>query len=585
MDRFSAPVQKDTGGSEIDFWFNQCYINNTSWTGDNLVQVVSKNGKLEKIPRKDVAILFNNYKVHRTGNTDITSYYSNVGSNGVTATPVGLVSGSDCFVAAFEPSRQNNHELTKKRKNWRPWLVQPVPIFTNNDELQFIRSQNVMQQNARVWVSSGANDIDMRDEHVANMLVSQQSSLIYRYSKRILQEVLELDEKSGLTMVREMMVPLLLHMESTVSYINISNETKMPIKGLCYADYAVDTLQRSISSYLTGYQLSKENWMRVVELSLRRTFKKQGYTADLTKIVFPGMVSTFNFYDLAVGYLKKELTQDQVTEQYYQRLKKIRADIDSFAGTDEDDVRANVFWQIMRNRLTRLDVTQEQFRKMYNWSHVPTNYLKEMPLVEFGLVKPIVTDFTYQTEELKQKNRVMYNTARVSLEADNKIQVVGKSPPDWTGIALETDGVYTISCDVIGDADSRKSHDWGLKYALNFTTGKEVLPINKALVTDHGLVYKKGSREEINQDSINLNKPFEVLIDNKHGWVYQNGRIFASMELKRSKLLLPFKNLILHIEYSPLPFNVDVKLVGLKRIINSDKIKYRPPKHLNFVPF
>ena len=125
MEKYTTPVKQDLGSAEINEWYKLTYVNNPSWFGGQLVTVIGKDGKKTQIPRKDVALLFSEFKMKREGNTDITSYYGDVGGNAVVSKFVGLVSGNDTFVPAFSDvtADKKKHILTSKRVGWIPWIV------------------------------------------------------------------------------------------------------------------------------------------------------------------------------------------------------------------------------------------------------------------------------------------------------------------------------------------------------------------------------------------------------------------------------------------------------------------------------
>lgn len=585
MEKFSAPVKHDEGGSEVGEWFNTTYRDNPLWGGEGTVNVVKTDGKTRhRIPRSDVAILFKELTIRRTGNTDITSYYSNVGSNSVAATPVGLVGGHETYIPAFSHIKADmqTHELTKGRKDWKPWVVQPVPIFKGGDELQMLRTKMVMQQNARIWVSGGANNIDMTDDHVANMLISQQSSLMHHYTKLIIEKCL--DHKEGLAYAREMVKQIYLHYESVRSYLNLYPETKRPIEGLCKADFVNDVLQRGISAYILDYSLTKENKLRLLEWSLKRVFKHHGYTGEHEKETLPGVHAVFNFPQL----ISRSKDHKELTTLWFNQLVNIRSRVKKLKKdpTAEGLYRALVFYEIVRSFFERkvevdgetvveTDLPFDKFHELFKWCHDADNYRNDADLVEMKLVKPVKVEFEYSIKSLKIKSRALYNSAQVQKKTDAVLSVMGKSPTDWTGINLLTDGIYTVKTEILGDALKRGSMQYGTQYALSFTTGNEVLPVRKELYGDDGISYEKGSRVMIRRNGLDLQQTFYIIIDVGGYWVYQGNEVKFCGVCERKPLLLAFRRLNLTINYQPIPSAVDIPMDDKynKRLISMSKRK------------
>lgn len=578
MEKYTTPVKKDNNGSPINVWFKAAYLNNSSWTNDEQIQVVDTQGNAKKIPRKDVAILFRDLTVERTGNTDITSYYGNVGGNAVNATYVALVSGSETYVSAFsgDTNEKKQHILTSSRKGWTPWIVQPVPLLVSDEDQNF-RTQTVWQQNARTWVSGGQVDIDMNDQHVANMLVCQQASLLYSNYKILLTQYVKkklFDQQR----LEELFYPLILHLESTQSYLNIFDGTRKPIEALCHADFSTDVLHREIAGYVTNFTFTKLNMCRSLELLIRRIFKNHGYDINLSKELLAGVYSTLTFPPLIRQLIKKEITYQQMILNLYDNLISIQNEINNITDTlgQKEKNKRLLFALVKKSQLSNL-ISFDDFSSIYDWVYIKENYLLDVPLYDLKiLVKPKL-EFEYETKDLTIKGNKLLNQTQLNQnEETNTVDLIAKSPADWSAVMFKSNGIYNFKAQIIGDAYPRRSgHNWCLICGINFTSGRDVLPTKREMFYDSGDYWvKNDSTQRVFSNKLNLNKSFQLKIYDKDYYVYQKNKIYFQGKNTKGNVLLCFKNIKLTLtNYEKI--NEDIKVKLTKKIINMFPDEYK----------
>jgi hypothetical protein len=578
MEKYTTPVKKDNGGSPINVWFKAAYLNNESWTNDEEIQVIDCKGNAKKIPRKDVAILFRDLAIERLGNTDITSYYGNVGGNAVNATYVALVSGTETYVSAFSSDINEKHEhiLTRGRKQWIPWVVQPVPLLISNEE-QNVRTQTVWQQNARTWVSGGHVDIDMNDHHVANMLVCQQASLLTNNYKTLLMQYVKkkmFDQKK----IEELFYPLLLHLESTQSYLNIFDRTKKPIEALCYADFSTDVLHREIAGYLTNFTFTKLNMCRSLELLIRRIFKHHGYDINMRKESLHGVCATLTFPPLIRQLIKKEITYQEMILNLYNNLISIHEEVNKIVDTlsQKEKNKQLLFAMIKKSQLNNL-ISFDDLSNIYDWIYIKENYLLDVPLYDLKILTEPKLDYEYEITDLTIKGNKLLNKIQMSQDTNtNSVDLIAKSPADWSAIIFKSNGIYNFTAHIIGDAYPRRSgHDWCLMCGINFTTGREILPVKKEMFYDSGDYWvKNDSTQRVFSNKLDLNKQFQLKINDKDYYVYQNDQIYFHGTAPKKNVLVCFKNIKLTLtNYEKINDNITIKFT--KKILNMFPDEYK----------
>ena len=176
-------------------------------------------------------------------------------------------------------------------------------------------------------------------------------------------------------------------------------------------------------------------------------------------------------------------------------------------GLNQKESNKQMLYSLIKKSQLENLITFEDFDKIYEWVHVKENYLVDVPLYDLNIINKPLVDFEYDIKGLIIKGNNLLNQVQIDInEEDNKINLIAKSPADWSAIMLKTNGTYTFNAQIIGDAYPRQAgHNWCLTYGINFTTGKEVLPIKREMFCDSGEYWiKNDSTKRIFSNKLDL---------------------------------------------------------------------------------
>jgi len=549
MDKFTKPTQVANGGIDANEWFNGYYVQNGGLTGTDKIKVTKSDGYVSDHALSDAAIVFKDFVTHRTGSSDYNFYdictFGTVGSNSVMAKPLALVSCTETWIPGFLSSKSKDHALTKNRGS-QMYLVHPVPMFKkemSDDDL--LRSRCLLEQCARFWVSAGSNNIDMDLQHVSNMYVCQQSSIVYHMIEDMLKgEKFNDPSKNPFYM-------LYYHAKSMMSFMEIFPEIAKPIKALNETEFSCDVLQRLVSCAITGYKLNLDDYIRMIELSLKRSFKRHSGERKFTVDHAPGLTALILF-----GSYHRKIFHDQTpldvqykqfTDDFNQVFGKIRA-----RTTGVDDVTdSNLIF--IEELLNRSDIagklTMEQVKNLYkfcmNWNN---------RLIDFNIddiIKPPEVKFSYDNKNIKIRSHPLLNRCRL-VSNGKALSLIGKDPTGWSGIQFKSNGTYKFNPVILGYAtegknNTRKDH---MTAVIQFTTGNNILPIKRYLISSAGEILVKADKKIYNyKQHLDLTKPFTLTIERNEFTVEQDNKIFSVSSTKNSIVLMAFKYVKLELEY------------------------------------
>jgi hypothetical protein len=551
MDKFTKPTQVANGGIDANEWFNGYYVQNGGLTGNGeTVKVTRKDGSLSDLDVADAAIIFKDFVMHRTGSADYNFYdictFGTVGSNSVMARPMALVSCSETWIPGFLNNKSAEHALTRGRGS-QMYLVHPISLFKkgmSDDDL--LRSRCLLEQCARFWVSAGSNNIDMDLQHVSNMYVCQQSSIVYHMFDDMLKGIPFSDPSKNLFYM------LYYHARSMTSFMEIFSDIIKPIKALNEAEFSCDVLQRLVSCAITGYKLNLDDYIRMIELSLKRSFKRHSGERKFTVDHAPGLTALllFGSYHRKIFHDQQtplEVQFKQFTDDFNDVFSKIKA-----RSTGIDDVTDSnlIFIEELLNRSEIAGkLTIEQVKNLYkfcmNWNN---------RLIDFNIddiIKSPEVKFSYDNKNIKIRSHPLINRCRLIMNG-NSLSLIGKDPTTWSGIQFKSNGVYKFNPTILGYAtegknNTRKDH---MTAVIQFTTGNNILPIKKYLISSAGEILVKADKKIYNyKQHLDLTKPFTLTIERNEFTVEQDNKIFSVSSTKNSIVLMAFKYIKLELCY------------------------------------
>lgn len=571
MDKFTKPTQVSTGGIDANEWFKGYYIENKGLVGDQKIMVTKADGSISDIELSDLAIVFKDLVMHRTGSSDYNFYdictFGTVGSNSVMATPLALVSCSQTWIPGFLNNKKNDHVLTKNR-NSQMYFTQPVSLFNKNmTEEDLLRSMCLLEQCARFWVSGGSNNIDMDLQHVSNMYVCQQSSIIYH----MFESILKGDKFNDPS--KNMFYMLYFHSKSMMSFINLFPKILKPIKALNEAEFNCDVLQRVVSCAITNYNLNLEDYIRMIELSLKRSFKRHSGERKFTVDYAPGLTALIFFRKYHRKIFDTEISMESQFNEFITDFNNIFDIIIDKTKNIDDVSDSNLIFieELINHSDIAGKLTSEQIKNLYkfcmNWNN---------RLIDFNIddiIKPPKVNFSYDNETIKIRSHPLLNKCKL-VKNDNLLSFIGKDPSTWTGIMLKSNGIYKFTPNILGYAsegknNTRKEH---MTAVIQFTTGNNILPVKRHLISSAGEMLVKDDKKIYNyKQNLNLKKSFTLTIEKNEFTIEQDNKIFSVASTKNSCVLLAFKYLKLNIEYENTDlFEFDKRAVNrLVRQINA----------------
>ena len=571
MDKFTKPVKNVYGGINSLEWYNIYIRSNENLKGKQLIKIVDKNGDFKMIKQKDVAIIFKNFLIHREGTNEYNYYdictFGSIGSNSVTAEPFELVSLKEAWLPCITNSQKKNHFLTKNRNG--VYLCQPLCLFDeNSDDTNIIKSRVLIEQCSRFWLSAGNNNIDMDLQHTSNMYISQQSSIVYDMFNKLLSKKI-LDDYGE---IKKYLYILKLHFDSFKSFANLFPEILKPIQALSDSEYTCDVLQKMVASTILNQRLETDQYIRLLELALKRFFKRFSNQEFFTKQHIPGITVILIFTPI---YKKIIHNNDDILKTCETISILINHFMDSvpeeilkrgFDINDPDDVNKIYIYECIKKSELRNDLDFNQVSKLYDFCKEEKNRLEEFDLET--ILPKFETEFSFNTENIKIRAHKLLNKCKIRYNKDpNSFVLIAKNPADWTGIILESPGRYILKPSIVGYAtqginNTRKEH---MIAVVSFTTGNNILPTNKYQITSSGEIMINSDRSIYNYLRIlDLTKQFEIELDGKNYTVFQDNKIFCKNTYTRRKFLMGFKFLKFTLEYKNDCMNINKR--SLKRI-------------------
>jgi hypothetical protein len=231
---------------------------------------------------------------------------------------------------------------------------------------------------------------------------------------------------------------------------------------------------------------------------------------------------------------------------------------------------------IKKSQLNNL-ISFDDLSNIYDWIYIKENYLLDVPLYDLKILTEPKLDYEYEITDLTIKGNKLLNKIQMSQDTNtNSVDLIAKSPADWSAIIFKSNGIYNFTAHIIGDAYPRRSgHDWCLMCGINFTTGREILPVKKEMFYDSGDYWvKNDSTQRVFSNKLDLNKQFQLKINDKDYYVYQNDQIYFHGTAPKKNVLVCFKNIKLTLtNYEKINDNITIKFT--KKILNMFPDEYK----------
>jgi hypothetical protein len=549
-EQFSSRTVKNPGGLNPEEW-RKLNITGGAMTGDKMVKVKLADGTDGEIKIKDAAIVFKDLKIMREEDTS-----NRGGAPFVMGTPLpDLVSLEEAYKAW---ASEGEHKYIQTNK------IGIVPLGYPTSA----QDQIVFQQSARIWVSCGANDINMHDHHVGNMLMSTIQSICWLLTNEISQKAQHVWFDN-----------LVLLVDVTNKYFKKFPESFKIVEPLRDADMARDMMARSIAFIFFEEKWSSDDLLRILEVILKR-YAKHTTEQNFIKNPINGAIAC-----LSVVPLLRDIIHGVMDP-----LDAVKLLNDRTLGLVEymcDHVKTNDIAKFNKRFLHKLitnsdlkKVSLSQVEKLYDFCMNQENYANFAPFTEWGLCKDDEIPFdVIKTGFFVTGRKTMAQTK--CREQDGKLFFIPATPADWSAFAIKDPGTYRLKPIIIGAATAGIGNTFGQVNVANmrFTQGLDILPKGREGMSSTGTLCRKKWNKWIYEDTkktLDLSKDIVININSqKEFTIKQQTNLFYSGTLKDDPLLVAYKFLKFIVSFKPekKPVKIEVRAAKVEKKKDADSYK------------
>ena len=421
--QFHNGARHDTSGSGIHAWIAE-YYDKSGFQGDDEVSVLSMSGELVKMPRSKCCIVFREFEGHERG--------------GWRATPVGLFVMRDAMVAAFTGGNTYIKALD---------VCIPLgdPDYTNGKTL------DVLRQCARQWVSGSRNDIALDLTHVPTMLFSAIQCVTYRMK--------------GMPILMPAFAGLLRSL--TLGCQRLPVFAKIASTLATAGNGIGDMTQRAISRKLTvpPTPFDRESQLNDLCTMLRRHSKKNKGEDNVEAA--PGIVGIFLLVEAEAQRIVDTVLEPLDSRRVEAGRARFTARCDALRAETgaEGPLRALVSMMDMCGT----PLSETSAKALLDWMRTTGRNPKASPPLEaMGLIPPKAKIEWLMTEEYRVvKNDAHAKMATIVPLTELKATAKLQSIPDWGGVQLLQEGVYTVTPRVQGLSEAGVGNTKGAAQTAN----------------------------------------------------------------------------------------------------------------------
>lgn len=427
-----------------------------------------------------------------------------------------------------------------------------TPDFSNP------KTQVVLQQAARQWVSGGKNTADMSDEHIIPMYYA------------VLQQLVFLAGNATTVVEQARWFPALVALTRAFAAFHAAYEPARRVtEALVVTPGADDMLQKALAEGV--FHASAEGaWsvasqLDLLAIAIRRNIRHGAMRPGMA----PGPFAIFTLVPL----LRDVVTQtpppsaEVITERFNAQATQLLSsfledDAAARAGLDADgwthvsrtaasaEHNYRVRTLVSLTRLMGKPLTGEQADKLL--THCATTDMSDEPKwVEWGVLPAppaLKTDVASQRYAVGGRPGATYRAKIVPVDEEN-FRVFSFKGVEWTGLTFKTPGTYIIHTHDLGIATTGRGDTRGRALTANWrvTAGTDVLPRQREgyslageqhTRTPHGSWYYKACAP------LTITTPVLVIVTATSVRVQQAGRLFFTMSKGGSEpVMFAFKNL------------------------------------------
>lgn len=532
--QFGRAAHYQGGGIHYKEWCSK-FLTTEYLKGEDLVEVITKDGVLKEIPRKNVGVLFKDFKTLGTSIASVPLMQDG---------EVVYFDLLDLYASLYE--KETVHPLFKKE------FANSTAIFPLGIP-EKIKNNTPYMQAGRFYRSKGANNVNMSDDNVAISLFNAFSSTVYQ----MVNAKTETEMKSLFGLVVKLVEVMDVFNKNNVTFHGI-------IKQLRNTMASQDMLQYSLSFVFGKKMMTHRMLINMLYVVVKRTYKHFpnlfAKKDDLHPIV--GIVATMIVAPLIRKFIAKEVSDTEMFALYYgdfsllrEKIKEVKTDDESkFFNADVEVVQclANICG-LPENNAGYQKLVDHASRNKLSFSPPPSDF--------FGIVPEIVSTLEVSCKDIfldNGKNSTLRLPDVVFDQKDEKtVKVTSVSTTQWSGIKFKKNGVYGIKVKNLGISKSAEGHTFGQEFVANmrFTFGDYVLPKDREGYAVSGMHFTKGSY--VTKTPISTKEKFLLELTDSHLTIYTNSfgkfKEFVKMSRKFSDevVCVGFKNMTFNITDEP----------------------------------
>ena len=527
MSRFSKFTVKTGGGLTPQVW-NERFIVQNHRQGEELTTIVLRNQEQKQVPIKDTCLVFTDLK------EEFKETRSFRGGNAPQVLAQPLIEKIDLLESFQHWIKDDfNHErINHPSIPTRNIAIIPLCLTTEKQETEHI----LFQQCARIFISCGANDIDMHDNHVGNMFLCGLKSIAWTL-------VNETDKEKQL----EWFDNLVKLANSAKHYFQTYEEAYEIVEPLQEDDRANDVLIRSLAFIFFPESANVEQMMRIIEVAIKRHNKRFPNESFITKPL-TGLIATVVLVPIVRDILNNKIT----TQEGMEYLNVILTDQIKMIASILSEGKEYIDKQILSFLfgLVNINMQEEQIKQFYEWCKDPKNLTRLAPIEDWSIVPKYQLMFHQSYENVTINTKEMQSVPKFKVNKNNELVLCSTGITEWCAVQLHTAGQYFLKPQSISKANQHESF-------IKITSSRE------------NDLFRGEESCSINMLEMDV-KEIEIEIKQRKIVVKWGRNVMKEMK-KSGECLLGFKNVRFIVRYKPMFIynNLRMKEVTYSEIVQS----------------
>ena len=532
--QFGRAAHYQGGGIDYKKWCTQ-YLTLEYLKGEDLVEVFAKDGTKKEIPRRNVGVLFKDFKTMGTTIASVPLMHEG---------EVVYFDLIDLYASLYE--KETVHPLFKQEYKFTSAIV-PIGLPEK------VKDNTPYMQAGRFYRSKGANTVNMSDDNVAISLFNAFSSTVYQ----MVNAKTETEMKS--------LFDLIVKLVEVMNVFNKNNKTFHGIiKQLRNTMASQDMLQYSLSFIFGKKMMTQRMLINMLYVVVKRTYKHfdNFFTKKGEQHPIVGIVATMIVAPLIRKYIGGEVSSTEMFALYYGDFTDVREKIKDVKTDDESKFfKADV--EIIKRlaHVCGLPENDNGYLKLVDHANRNKMAFAPPPSTYFGIIPEIVSSLEVDCKDIFLDNGKNSTLRLPEVVFDQKDETTTKvtsvSTTQWSGIKFNKNGVYGIKIKNLGISKTAQGQTMGLDFVANmrFTFGNYVLPKDREGYAISGMYHING--KYVQKKEIPVDSKFLLELTDTHLKIHTGsyGKFteFVKMERKYSDeyVCVGFKNMTFNLSSEP----------------------------------